>query len=475
MNLRARKLGLILVSALAFFSCESDELSTIGLPPENNLGIFFVEIPLENVVTQVWVNDITSRNTGTAMAGSYTDPVLGEISAQNFSELLLPSANPGRLLEEDAVLDSLVLEMRIGNAFGVDLTSTTQTIQLYQLQDTIRSFEQSYYNESNQAVGMQLAEESFLIYTDSLDLLFSDTNLPDTAAERKRYDNQGRYIYKTNFHLDDAFAQNFFTEMKDTTENSTFSSNQNFANFIKGFRLNGVPGNSAVIAYNPTSSFSALVLYYTQTEEGVPVHKTIRFTYNTAISYNNITPNADVNWSGGDLDGLTSFYQPYESGTSAGYLQAGTHLFLKLDMSFFNAFADTVENPIIQNAELVMESPREYPGDGVRLPLPIQLNATVTSLDSLETGNISSNQDVASDLPKIAEYDEEEQRYKIEIPVYLQTLVNNSNVYDQLIFSPLTTDPFTGSLKSDNASFNRLVIEKENIKIRLYYTLPNAN
>ena len=162
MNLRARTTGLVLVSALLLFSCGNDDLNTIGLPPENNLGIFFVEIPLENRVSQVWVNDISTRNTGTAMAGSYTDPVLGEISAQNFSELLLPSANPGRLLEEDAVLDSLVLEMRIGNAFGVDLTTTTQTIQLYQLQDTIRSFEQAYYNESNQPVGMQLAEESFL-------------------------------------------------------------------------------------------------------------------------------------------------------------------------------------------------------------------------------------------------------------------------------------------------------------------------
>ena len=475
MNLRARTSGLILVSALLLFSCGNDDLNTIGLPPENNLGIFFAEIPLDNVVSQVWVNDISSRASGTVLAGSYTDPVMGDISAQNFSELLLPSSNPGKILGSDATLDSLVLEMRIDNAFGLDFSMTTQTIELYQLQDTIRTFEQSYYNDSEQAVGMKLGEVNFRLYPDSLDLLFSDTDLPDTAEERSLYDNQGRYIYKSNFRLDDAFAQNFFTEMKDTTENSTFSDNRNFASFLKGFRLNGVNGNSCVIAYNPTSSFSALVLYYTETEEGAPVQKTIRFTYNTQISYNNITPNAQVNWSGGDLDGLNSFYTPFDPGTTAGYIQAGTHLFLKLDMSVFKNFADTIENPIIQGAELILGPPRKYPGNETRLPVPQTLNTTVTSLDSLETGNISSNQEVASDLPDVIEYNEDEELYKVEIPVYLQTLIDNNNVYDQIIFSPLAPDPFTGGLVQDNASFDRLVLDKTNIRVRLYYTLPNAN
>ncbi len=476
MNLRARNLGLVLVSALLFFSCGNDDLNTIGLPPENNLGIFFAEIPLNNAVSQVWVNDINARGSGVVMAGSYLDPVLGEISAQNFSELLLPSANPGRLLGPDATLDSLVLEMRIGNVYGVNLANT-QTIELYQLQDTIRTFETTYTNEDNQPVGMKLGEESFRIYTDSLDLLFSDTNLPDSSDQRSRYDNQGRYIYKTNFRIDDAFAQNFFTEMKDTTSNSNFSDNRNFSAFLKGFRLNGVPGNSAVIGYNPTSSFSALVLYYTQTEEGNPVQKTIRFTYNTQISYNNITPNAEVNWSGGDLDGLTSFYTPYTPETDAAYLQAGTQLFMMLDMSPFTNFADTLQNPIIQGAQLVLKSPRKYPGDNIRLPVPESLNISVTSLDSLETGNISNTQEVFSDIrvPNVIGYNDEDDLYKVEIPVYLQTLVDKTNKYDQIIFSPVTEDPFNGALKQDNGSFDRLVLEKSNIYIRLYYTLPNAN
>ncbi len=475
MNLWARKLGLVLVSALLFFSCGNDDLTTIGLPPENNLGIFFVEIPVEDVVSQVWVNDISSMNSSTVFAGQYTDPDLGLITAQNFAELQLPSENPGKVLEEDAVIDSLVLEMRISNAYGVDFSTTMQTIELYQMTDTIRTFEMSYYNDSKQDVGMKLGEESFMLFKDSLNLQFTDTDLPDSSAQRALYDAQGRYIYKTNIRLDDAFANQFFTDMKDTTENSIFSSSINFSDYLKGFRLSGVPGNSAVISYNPNSTYSALVLYYTQTVDGETVHSSIRFTYNPAIYYNNVTPNAEIDWMGGALDGLDSFYTPFESSNSRAYVQAGTNLFMKLDMSIFNNFADTLQNPIIQNAELVLESPFMESAEDSNLPLPELLSVTVTSLDSLESGYFQSNQEVASDLPSNMEYDEDQGLYKVEFPVYLQTLVNNNNVYDQIIFSPITTSSFTGSLKQDNTAFDRLVVEKSNIKIRLYYTIPNSN
>jgi hypothetical protein len=475
MNLRASIAGLIFLSALLFFSCGEDDINTIGLPPENNLGIFFVEIPLEDAISQVWVDDISSRRTGIVLAGSYTDPALGDISAQNFSEFLLPGANPGKLLGEDATLDSLVMELRMVNAYGVDLTTTQQTIEIYQLQDTIVSFEQTYFNNSSQPVGMKLGEESFRVYTDSLELEFEDLNLPDSADERALFDNQGLYIYKTNIKLDDAFAQDFFNEMLDTTSSSTFSSNQTFANYLKGFRFNGVPSNSAVMAYNPTSSFTTLTLHYTQTEEGVPVHKTIRFTINSSISYNNVTPNGDVPWTAGDLDGLTDFYTPYETDSEVAYIQAGTHLFMKLDFSIFESFGDTLENPIVQSAALLFDSPREYPSEATRLPLPDRISATVTSLDSLENGNYRVNQEVPSDLPSTAEYDEDEDRYKLELPIFIQTVINKQNPFNQVILSAVSDDPFSNALRVDNGSLKRLAIDKSNIYLRVYYTLPNAN
>lgn len=475
MNLRASKLRLIFLSALILFSCGEDEINTIGLPPENNLGIFFVEIPLGDVVNQVWVNDISTRRSGMIFAGRYDDPSLGEITAQNFSEFVIPSINPGKLLGPDAMVDSMVMELRIDEVYGANLTTAPQTIEVYQLQDTIVVQNQDFYNNANQEVGMKLGEGSFIIFPDSIDHNFEDTNLPDSAVERALYDAQGRYIYKSNIKLDDAFAQTFFTELKDTTSTSSFSSNQNFAAFFKGLRISGTPSNSAVIGYNSTSAFTALTLFFTETVEGAPVQKTIRFTINSVISYNNITPNADVPWSGGDIDGLSNFYQPYDPGTESAYLQAGTHLFLKFDMSSFEAFADTLDNPIIQSAVLLLENPREYPSEATRFPLPPRLNASVTSLDSLETGNIRIIQEVASDLPSTFDYNSDDDRYSFELPVYLQSLIDRDNPFNQIILTPVSSDPLTNSLRTDISSLDRMVIDKANIKLRLYYTIPNSN
>ena len=78
MNLRARLTGLIFLSALTFFSCEED-ITTVGLPPENNLGIFFADIPLGDKTDQIWVDNVSTRGQGVIMAGSYQDPNFGVI------------------------------------------------------------------------------------------------------------------------------------------------------------------------------------------------------------------------------------------------------------------------------------------------------------------------------------------------------------------------------------------------------------
>ena len=114
MNLWARKARLVLlIPALLLFSCE-DDLNTIGLDPENNLGIFFVEVPLKDRVSQVWVNDVTSRNTGNLLVGSVQLDNFGLVQARNFSQIGFNSAS----IEDSSVFDSLVLELRVSDISG---------------------------------------------------------------------------------------------------------------------------------------------------------------------------------------------------------------------------------------------------------------------------------------------------------------------------------------------------------------------
>ncbi|MEJ2006499.1 MAG: DUF4270 family protein, partial [Cyclobacteriaceae bacterium] len=217
------------------------------------------------------------------------------IEANHFTELQLPEINPGRNFGGDASFDSLVLEMRIDGAVGNQLLSTQQTVEVYQLADTIVAFESNYYNNSTQEVAMKLGERQFRLYPDSINLDFEDTNLPDTTDERSLYDNNGRYIYMTRIRLDHPFGEQFFTDMKsDTTENSAFSSSTEFANYFKGIKLQSPQmGNSAIIRYNPSDQRTRMVMYYSQTVDDTLRQRTVAFNVSRSINYNNIIPNSD--------------------------------------------------------------------------------------------------------------------------------------------------------------------------------------
>lgn len=477
MNLWARRLGLMLLSALPFFSCQEEELKTIGLPPENNLGIFFADIPMSDRVSEVWAGDIPSSSSGSILAGNYEDPFLGQINAMTYTKVFMPYKQPGKVLKEDAQFDSLVLEMRVREATGNNLSSNYQTIEVYQLSDSL-DISGGKYNKDTQDVGMMLGAQDLLIHADSVGLSFDETDLPDSAEERSLYDAGGQYIYMNRIRLDDAFGQTFFNDIKtDTTSSGNFGTAQNFTKYFPGLRINGTPANSAVIDYNPDDSRTRMVMYYTQTEEDSVVHKTFSFSLGSVTNYHNLEPNEEVTWTGEELLGLKDYYSPYVPEGDHVFLQSGTNLFMKLDFSGFRDFADSIDSPIIQGAELVFDSPTgASDSQSERYPLPGGILVSITSLDSLENRNYSAISTVSSELarPTTLIYDTEDDLYRMEIPVYLQTIINNNNIYDQVILRAAFYESTTNSYYLNNRNIQRLIMDKDNIKLRIYYSIPNA-
>ena len=467
---------MLALAPILFFSCEDDEETQIGLPPQNDLGIFFVEIPLKDAISQVWSDNITSRASDAIMAGSYTDENFGVMRAQHFAEILLPSLNPGRNFEADANYDSLVLELRINGSFGVDLSMTTQQIEIFQLQDTIRAFESNYFNNSQQEVGMKFGESFFRVYPDSIGLNFSDTDLPDSLRGND-YDENDVYIYMTRVGFDDDFGRQFFNDMKsDTTENSPFASSRGFADYFKGLNIRGGALNSAIMRYSPVDVRSRLVMYYSQTEDDTLRNRTLGFPISRTINYNNIEPNADVPWMSSSLDQVTEFYTRTKIDTGYSLMQAGTHMFMAIDMTVFQAFADTTENAIIQSAELVLPNAfGEVNDDQTQKALPTFVQFTVSSVDSLSAGFPDVIPEVFSELPdKDVQFDEDINGYSVEIPVYLQGLLDQRNDLNQVIISAGAIES-TGGLKFDNSSFRQAIFDKDDVVIRMYYTVPESS
>ncbi|ELR69944.1 hypothetical protein C900_04467 [Fulvivirga imtechensis AK7] len=473
MNLWARKSGLILLSALTLFSCE-EELSTVGLPPENDLGIFFVDVPLGDKVSQVWVDNVNSRSTGTVLVGSYTDPYFGNIEARNFSEVNLPKNNPGEDVDGSAVFDSLVLVTRIRGIYGNQVAAGTQRIEIYQLTDTIPLVDATYTTASSQETGQLLSASEFMLHPDSLGLKWEDTGRKletkeDTLYKARYFDSNNEYIYRSNFKIDEAYASEFFNLLK--AKAKEFSSSKDFAAHLKGISFAPTTGNSAIITYGGADT--RLVLYYTETDgSGNKSQETISFPLNTIRSYNQITPNAKSGWNGSDLDDITTFYEPYTIGTDLAYLQNGTNLLLRLDMSGFNEFSDTVENAIVQKAELVFENLK---GISKTTPPPSTMVYYMTSLDSLANKNyrvgtlINNNRS-----PLVIGYDKDNKKFSNDITISLQNLLKE-DTFNQLIMAPVTINTSNGSISANGSGVNRFVVSKNDIRIRFYYTVPNLN
>ena len=467
----------MIASAPIFFSCGDDEETQIGLPPQNDLGIFFAEIPMGDAVSQVWVNDISSRASDAILAGTYTDENFGKIKSQHFTEILLPTLNPGKSLEADASFDSLVLELRINGVFGNQLSSAIQQVEVFQLLDTIQAIEASYFNNSSQETGQKLGETFFQVYPDSIGLTFEDTGIPDSLFDGDKFDDNEVYIYKSRIRIDDAFGEDFFTKMKsDTTENSIFGTSANFANYFKGLNIRGSDLNTGVIRYNGADVRTRLVLHYTQTEDDSVVSRTLGFPVSRSINYNNIEPNEDVPWMGSAFDQITEFYRQTELDTGYAFAQAGTHMFFSIDMSGFEALTDSLPNTIIQSALLSLGENLGVEGtDDVIHPGPNFLSFTVTSKDSLEAGFFDVIPEVFSELPdRDVQLDQDNGGYQIEIPLYLQGLLDKRNPLNQLIISAGRISPTLGIITTDNGSFRRAIFDTDNIVIRLYYTIPES-
>lgn len=474
MNLWVRRSGLILLSALTFFSCE-EELSTVGLPPENDLGIFFVDVPLNDKVSQVWVDNIYSRATGSMLVGSYEDEYFGHIEARSFTELTLAAEDPGKNFSGTATLDSLVIETRIRGIYGSNVKNTLNKIEVYQLTDTIPVTDKTYTIASSQALGNKLAEGEFYIYPDSLGLKFEDyvediqSLSPKDSADRERlFDSNDEYMYKSVFQVNDAYALEFFNKIKN--QDAAFSGANNFADYFNGIAFVPTGANSAILTYGVSDT--RMVLYYTETDsQGNTKQESLIFGASTTINYNNIQPNENAGWSGSDFDDLSAFYEPYVTNTNLAYVQSGTNLLMKIDLSSIQQFADTVDSPVIQKAELVLSNVVDAGGN---TPPPANMVYYLTSPDSLMNENyrVSTISNNALTAVQQVAYNSEDNEIRNDITIALQRLLYEEN-FNQLILAPVRV--VNSAFLPTASSVNRLVVNKDNMHLRFYYSIPEKN
>lgn len=128
---------------LAFAACKKSPES-IGnnlISDSEYIGAFHTDTV--EVLCHSYFDSVSTKNVSYALLGSMKDPVFGNSEAGFFTQLRLSLA--GQSFGINPVVDSLVLQLSIGNYYGD--TTVMQTVHVYELMDTL-SGSSSYYNHS---------------------------------------------------------------------------------------------------------------------------------------------------------------------------------------------------------------------------------------------------------------------------------------------------------------------------------------
>lgn len=468
MNLLDKRLGLLLITALLLFSCE-EEVGELNITPENNLGIFFAQTSLEDKISQVWAGGARSSFNGTMLVGHFEDSVLGQIKATGFGDISVERAIYDTATIRSAKIISLNFNLRINNLIGGLNDSDIQTLGLYKLDEPISEISE-ISSSSTFAIDSKIGEAQFPIFRDSLNLLF------ETGANTDDYDENGIYKYVVPFSLSEDYKSFFIDSFRDAilrgipkdaadVDSVSFYLDQN----LKGLAILAEGETNVILSFdiNSALNYDFDLVYSVEDVDGSTIERTASFLVNSLKSFNSISPNENDPWSGGVFDDLTIINELLANLGEKVYVNSGTNMLCAIDLADFMSISDTIPNIIITRAVIDIDNVSTLSND---LPLMRVVNVTFSNEDRIADGVLSSidNGVVLSELPTIVGYDTLNQSLSIEMPLYLQSLVDQDVDFDQIIIG---SDLISNDLRFGNdAGFSGFTFNKKDVSISYFYT-----
>lgn len=461
MNWRDRKLGLLLIATLAFFGCEED-VGELNVSPENNLGIFFAEYPIQDKIGQVWVGSTSSSFTGIGMAGSFNDSIFGKVEARAFGDISIRLASTDTSFLKTSILDNLEFNLRIANVIGNFEEQDIQKFSLYELTDPVENAE-SLTSATLLDLGEKIGESEIVLSRDSLTLFDSQ------RTDEELFDSNGSYIYLLKFDLDEGYKQSFleryvnalvkgYADPDDTEDidSISFFLDQN----LRGLAIVPESENSAILSFNYTDfdNYTLELDFTTIDSNGALISRSADFLINAQKSYNYISPNENSGWTGGVFDGVNVVNNNIESENDYVYFQNGSNMFITLDLSDLPELENDASSIIIQKTELLFENVITLEP---KFNIPSTLLLTITDSEDLSDGILTNSleNNILTDLPAAVSFNTDSSFYLVEPTLYMQGVIDSTIPYNQIIVGT----------KSDN-SFNSFAVKKEDIRLRYYYT-----
>lgn len=533
MNLWAKRAGLLFSAAVLIFliSCEDDSY-LLGFKGKTKFKGRYQELVFDGDKSSVFLIDsvftdqfdVSSSPEPASyrfLIGNYFDPDFGNVSAHFYLQYLPNDApnNPSYFNKDkesiaSIVLDSTTVQLMLDYyAYGPEVT-IDEVVNMYSLIKNNRdslNFYDRYINSSELEydpilVGQLGVKKFSRTYSGSSK--FRPIDLTPIKFELQTDLGEGsRDTIMLQGKLDEEFAFRIFNWI--ATRGDTALVNDSI---ISAFRKE-FPGlaffptkNSRIIGVNPLNGFSRFTFHY-HTPSHDSVTTSLYFTpfpYVGSNGFTNITTTRS-----GDLSGISVPQERFFPASGERYVQDGAGVITELDMSDFYNFIDTLEDIVINSAEITMDV-KAFPSGmspvssmyGVIMKLEgnklVALDSTVEEdFDKMTefVGNVYtdlSNFGIATELsaasPFKLTYDNSSMQYKGFATLFFQRMFDNKDKpelnIEHIAFYPATAPILKILYKNNSTGYpllksgigntvNRAVIKPSGIKLKLYYTVPN--
>ena len=486
MNLWVRTLRQLTVLAVAlfFFSCE-DEASLLGFKnPNKKFHVGYVDIDL-NVSSVMAIDSMVTdlrpfldqngrtQTVDGLLIGQYDDPLLGKISAQSFLTIY-PLVNSE--LQSGAVYDSVTVQFRL-NSYGYGFSGSQQkTFRIHEITgDTLTLFNGNTYYANSPAPQYTIDPIGQAVVSVNYDSLQKQATLPS---------NQQDTLLATG-RLSDDFGSRLFEATR--AGFSTPALHKIFKSQIKGLAL--LPGDEqGVLGINVISAsgqLSRVTLHYHTVDGGGTVTDTLSRSFGTDFaSFTRI----EADRSATELAGIP----PYQSIELPGnrFIQSGAPLITKIDFSPFYIFADSVDNLLINSAELLIEDVITEPGLAPHSTLVLRLMDNDS--DQFLNNRIASDRERAGQyyvlsstnerhyfaatdglVPATIQYDEDTNRFSGFMTLFMQSLFVRKNDNDGVNENRLKYVALYPVTPPAERSVTRTAFAKETVSLRIFYTRAN--
>lgn len=467
MNLRARILSwLALATIVVFFTTCTEDPNFLGFRVQNpRFSVQYVELPVEtsNLLFDSipTYNSYLSSSDNILLLGKYQDAELGSVVASPFFQYQ-PGLTALEKIVEGAIYDSITLSLAYNFYVYGSGSSSMQRVYVHELTGDL-NFDSAFYNTSHIDYNpTPLAQEDFIINYALLDELYKNSS--DTTLT-------------LNIKLDDDIGLRIWDAA--ITGGEEYTDDEKFVEIFKGLVV--IPDQMDKIIGIKAEDPSAVIVHYHTDDDTLSLNFQIQASNFTRI----------------ESDRSGTIIENIDNPTDLRFIQSGAGVVTKINFQSFLDFTDTIPNLELNSAELVIDPIQPF---ALRPPQEIWLQAlTINDKPTLpsdeedsiarreygfsvlehhaDTYRLSGRYFIGKDYPiaslanvlQILYSDGDRADYSGYLTIFLQHLYEAPDDKKLLNFAIRPSEFEFGK------SVNRAIFNKNNIRLKIYYTVPNLN